>query len=39
LLSCDGLVITYSIDIYYKNSMSKIELEQSLVKENIVLKQ
>lgn len=31
LLSCDGLVLPYSIDIYDKNSMSKIELTQKLV--------
>lgn len=32
LLSCDGLVLPYSIDIYDKNSMSKIELAKNLVK-------
>lgn len=31
LLSCDGLVLPYSIDIYDKNSMSKIDLAKSLV--------
>lgn len=31
LLSCDGLVLPYSIDIYDKYSMSKIELSQKLV--------
>lgn len=32
LLSCDGLVLPYSIDIYDKNSMSKIELATNLIK-------
>lgn len=32
LLSSDGLVLPYSIDIYDKNSMSKIELAKNLVK-------
>ncbi|WP_286904505.1 IS701 family transposase [Clostridium sp. UBA1652] len=31
LLSCDGLVLPYSIDIYDKQSMSKIELTQNLI--------
>ncbi|KEI04593.1 IS701 family transposase [Clostridium botulinum] len=31
LLSCDGLVLPYSIDIYDKESMSKIELTQNLI--------
>jgi Transposase DDE domain. len=31
LLSCDGLVLPYSIDIYDKNSMSKIELAENLI--------
>ena len=31
LLSCDGLVLSYSIDIYDKESMSKIELTQKLI--------
>jgi len=31
LLSCDGLVLPYSIDIYDKESMSKIELTQKLI--------
>ncbi|QAA33574.1 transposase [Clostridium manihotivorum] len=31
LLSCDGLVLPYSIDIYDKDFMSKIELTQKLV--------
>jgi len=31
LLSCDGLVLPYSIDIYDKNSMSKIGLTQRLI--------
>lgn len=32
LLSCDGLVLSYSIDIYNKDSMSKIKLTQNLIK-------
>lgn len=32
LLSCNGLVLPYSIDIYDKDSMSKIELTKKLVK-------
>ena len=32
LLSCDGLVLPYSIDIYNKAIMSKIELSESLIK-------
>lgn len=32
LLSCDGLVLPYSIDIYDKESMSKIELTEKLIK-------
>lgn len=32
LLSCDGLVLPYSIDIYNKNTMSKIKLSESLIK-------
>lgn len=32
LLSCDGLVLPYSIDIYDKKSMSKIELAKNLIK-------
>ena len=31
LLSCDGLVLPYSIDIYDKESMSKIKLSQNLI--------
>lgn len=31
LLSCDGLVLPYSIDIYDKESMSKIELSKNLI--------
>lgn len=31
LLSCDGLVFQYSIDIYDKESMSKIELTKKLI--------
>jgi len=31
LLSCDGLVLPYSIDIYDKDSMSKIELTKNLI--------
>ena len=31
LLSCNGLVLPYSIDIYDKNSMSKIKLTQNLI--------
>ena len=31
LLSCDGLVLPYSIEIYDKESMSKIELTQKLI--------
>lgn len=31
LLSCDGLVLPYSIDIYDKESMSKIKLTQNLI--------
>lgn len=31
LLSCDGLVLPYSIDIYDKNTMSKIEMTKNLV--------
>ena len=31
LLSCDGLVLQYSIDIYDKESMSKIKLTQKLI--------
>jgi len=31
LLSCDGLVLPYSIDIYNKETMSKIEMTQRLV--------
>lgn len=31
LLSCDGLVLPYSIDIYDKESMSKIKLAQNLI--------
>lgn len=31
LLSCDGLVLPYSIDIYDKQSMSKIEIAQTLI--------
>ena len=31
LLSCDGLVLPYSIDIYDKESMSKIELTENLI--------
>ncbi|MGL4949526.1 MAG: IS701 family transposase [Anaeroplasmataceae bacterium] len=31
LLSCDGLVLPYSIDIYDKESMSKIELSRNLI--------
>lgn len=31
LLSCDGLVLPYSIDIYDKKSMSKIKLTQNLI--------
>ena len=31
LLSCDGLRLPYSIDIYDKNHMSKIELSESLI--------
>lgn len=31
LLSCNGLVLPYSIDIYDKNSMSKIKLAQNLI--------
>ena len=31
LLSCDGLVLPYSIDIYDKESMSKIKLTQKLI--------
>lgn len=32
LLSCDGLVLPYSIDIYNKDIMSKIELSEILIK-------
>ena len=32
LLSCDGLVLPYSINIYDKNTMSKIEMTQTLIK-------
>lgn len=32
LLSCDGLVLPYSIELYDKNVMSKIEMTQSLIK-------
>ena len=32
LLSCDGLVLPYSIDIYDKNSMSKIDMAKDLIK-------
>lgn len=32
LLSCDGLVLPYSIDVYNKDVMSKIDLSQSLIK-------
>ena len=32
LLSCDGLVLPYSIDIYDKNTMSKIEMTKNLVR-------
>lgn len=32
LLSCDGLKLPYSIDIYDKNNMSKIELSKNLIK-------
>lgn len=32
LLACDGLVLPYSIDLYDKNSMSKIELSSLLIK-------
>lgn len=32
LLSCDGLVLPYSIDIYDKNCMSKIEMSKQLIK-------
>lgn len=31
LLSCDGLVLPYSIDIYDKDNMSKIEMTQNLI--------
>ena len=31
LLSCDGLVLPYSIDIYDKESMSKIKLTENLI--------
>lgn len=31
LLSCDGLTLPYSIDIYDKESMSKIKLTQNLI--------
>lgn len=31
LLSCDGLTLPYSIDIYDKNKMSKIELSKQLI--------
>ena len=31
LLSCDGLVLPYSIDIYDKKSLSKIELAKNLI--------
>ena len=31
LLSFDGLVLPYSIYIYYKDTMSKIEMTQNLV--------
>ena len=31
LLSCDGLVLPYSIDIYDKKFMSKIKLTQNLI--------
>lgn len=31
LLSCDGLVLPYSINVYEKDSTSKIELAQSLI--------
>lgn len=31
LLACDGLVLPYSIDIYYKDTMSKIEITQNLI--------
>ena len=32
LLSCDGLVLPYSINIYDKNSMSKIDMAKDLIK-------
>lgn len=32
LLSCEGLVLPYSIDIYDKNCMSKIEMSKQLIK-------
>lgn len=32
LLSCGGLVLPYSIDIYDKNTMSKIQLATNLIK-------
>ncbi|MPQ45206.1 IS701 family transposase [Clostridium tarantellae] len=32
LLSCDNLKLPYSIDLYDKNTMSKIELSQNLIK-------
>ncbi|RBP54306.1 DDE family transposase, partial [Herbinix hemicellulosilytica] len=32
LLACDGLVLPYSMDLYDKNSMSKIELSSLLIK-------
>ncbi|AJH01937.1 transposase [Clostridium beijerinckii] len=31
ILSCDGLVLPYSIDIYDKESMSKIEMTKNLI--------
>lgn len=31
LLSCDGLVLPYSIELYDKNVMSKIQITQSLI--------
>ena len=36
LLSCDGLVLPYSIDIYDKESMSKIKLTQNLISLTII---
>lgn len=32
LLACDGLVLPYSVDIYDKESMSKIKLTENLIK-------